>query len=381
MASLYLHIPFCEHKCIYCDFYSIAPHEGAGDQNALIRTFVGALQAEIDLRNTAPFIGADYTTVYFGGGTPSLLPPGTIAAILEQLRERYRIRPDAEITLEVNPGTVDGDSLAGYRHAGVNRVSIGIQSFHEDDLSFLTRIHSAEQARACVRLAREAGIGNVSLDLIFALPGQTPERWRRNLEEAMALAPSHISCYSLIVEPNTPLYRMVQAKQVQLVDPERDADLYEFTIDFLAQHGYAQYEVSNFARPGFESQHNSRYWDHSNYLGFGPSAHSFWSDRRWWNIANLQTYIDRLGNGQLPTAGEETLSRDQMMEESIFLGLRSTGIDLADFRHRFERDLERDHGSVIERLVADGLATVDRARLRLTRNGYLVCDEICQSFR
>ncbi len=381
MASLYLHIPFCEHKCIYCDFYSIAPHEGGGDQNALIGRFLGALRREIDLRGTAPFTGADYTTVYFGGGTPSLLPPEAVGEILGRLREKYRIRPDAEITLEVNPGTVDGESLAGYRRAGINRVSIGIQSFHEDDLSFLTRIHTAEQAKACVRLAREAGIGNVSLDLIFALPGQTPERWRGNLEEAMALAPSHISCYSLIVEPDTPLFRMVQAKQVQPVDAERDAELYEFTIDFLARHGYAQYEVSNFALPGFESQHNSRYWDHTDYLGFGPSAHSFWSDRRWWNIANLQTYVDRLGRGEPPTAGEESLNRDQLMEESIFLGLRSSGIDLERFRRRFERDLQRDFAGVIDRLVADGLATVDRAQLRLTRKGYLVCDEICQSFR
>ncbi len=228
---------------------------------------------------------------------------------------------------------------------------------------------------------RDGGFENFNIDLIFALPGQTPERWRGNLEEAMALAPSHISCYSLIVEPDTPLFRMVQAKQVQPVDAERDAELYEFTIDFLARHGYAQYEVSNFALPGFESQHNSRYWDHTDYLGFGPSAHSFWSDRRWWNIANLQTYVDRLGRGEPPTAGEESLNRDQLMEESIFLGLRSSGIDLERFRRRFERDLQRDFAGVIDRLVADGLATVDRAQLRLTRKGYLVCDEICQSFR
>jgi len=381
MASMYVHIPFCEHKCIYCDFYSITLHGQRGDQPQSIQQFLQALRQEIDLRRCDPFVLPDYDTVYFGGGTPSLLPPSGIQEILGWLGSAYRIVSEAEITLEVNPGTVDRERLAAFRNAGINRVSIGIQSFHDDDLAFLTRIHSSQQARECVRAVREAGFDNISIDLIFSLPGQTLRRWRENLEQAVALRPSHLSCYSLIVEPGTPLFRMVQSKQVQLIDTERDAELYEYTIEFLERHGYGQYEVSNFALPGKMSRHNSRYWDHSDYLGFGPSAHSFWIDRRWWNIPNLQTYCDRLGQGLPPVAGEESLSALQMMEESIFLGLRSEGLDLARFRHRFGRDLRKEFRDVIDRLVRDGLARIEKSHLRLTRKGYLLCDEICQTFR
>ncbi len=380
-SSIYLHIPFCEHKCIYCDFYSVAPNgQRADDYRLLIGRFLEALGKEIDLRGSDPRFQASYETVFFGGGTPSLLDPSNIEEILGRLRGRFPVLNSAEVTLETNPGTVDRQKLAAFRKAGVNRLSVGIQSFHEDDLKFLTRIHSAAQAMDCINDAYEAGFENVSLDLIFALPGQTMERWRSNLDTAMALRPTHISCYSLIVEENTPLHRMVAAKQVSPLAPERDAELYEYTIGFLASHGYEQYEVSNFSKPGFRSKHNGRYWDHGNYLGFGPSAHSFWNGTRWWNLSSVIKYAESLETGAIPVGGQETLTSDQRREEEVFLGLRSSGIDLGRFKERHGVDLESDFRDTITRLLESRLATSDGKFLRLTSRGYALCDEICTEF-
>ncbi|MEX1139637.1 MAG: radical SAM family heme chaperone HemW [Bacteroidota bacterium] len=380
-SSLYLHIPFCEHKCIYCDFYSVAPNgDGSAEYRSLISRFLSALEKEIELRGSDPQYQTAYETIFFGGGTPSLLEPANIERILERLKDRFSIIDRAEITLETNPGTVDRSKLEAFRNAGVNRLSVGIQSFHEDDLKFLTRIHSAGQAMDCVRNAYEAGFENVSLDLIFALPGQTMDRWRANLDTAMTLRPTHISCYSLIVEENTPLYRMVASKQVTPLAAERDAELYEFTIGFLESHGYEQYEVSNFCKPGFRSKHNSRYWDHGNYLGFGPSAHSFWNGTRWWNSSNVTKYAESIEGGKIPVGGKETLTDDQQKEEEVFLGLRSSGIDLVKFKGRYGSDLERDYREIINRLLESRLATSDGKTLRLTSRGYALCDEICTEF-
>ncbi len=376
MASLYLHIPFCEHKCIYCDFYSIAPNEPRQKYKAIIERFLRALEREIELRAADSKFQSTYETIFFGGGTPSLLAPSAIGTIMEKLAKRFMVKRDAEVTLETNPGTVDVEKLQAFRVAGINRLSVGVQSFHEDDLKFLSRIHSAEQAKQCVRDAFRAGFENVSLDLIFALPSQTRERWASNLEHAIALQPTHISAYSLIVEPNTPLYRMVQSKQVSTLSAEQDAELYEFTIDVLAAHGYEQYEISNFARPGFASRHNRNYWNHSDYIGFGPSAHSYWSGRRWWNLANVVGYAERLEDGTLPVAGEEQLSEEQLREEEVFLGVRSEGIDVAGFLHRYRTDLLAERRRTIDDLLNEGLAVVESGRLRLTKKGYPLCDEI-----
>ncbi|MEX2116058.1 MAG: radical SAM family heme chaperone HemW [Bacteroidota bacterium] len=380
-SSLYLHIPFCEHKCIYCDFYSVAPNGGgSADYRALIDRFLSALEKEIAFRGSDPQFQASYETVFLGGGTPSLLEASNIERILGLLADRFSLVDGAEITLETNPGTVDRAKLEAFRKAGVNRLSVGIQSFHEDDLRFLTRIHSADQAMDCIRNAYAAGFENVSLDLIFALPGQTMDRWRVNLETAMKLQPTHISCYSLIVEENTPLHRMVAAKQVTPLAQERDAELYEFTIGFLESHGYEQYEVSNFCKPGFHSRHNSRYWDHGNYLGFGPSAHSFWNGTRWWNLSNVTKYAQLMEQGTIPVGGKEILTGDQRKDEEVFLGLRSSGIDLGGFKERHGSDLEQDFREVIHRLLDTRLATSDGKTLRLTARGYALCDEICTEF-
>ncbi|MFZ1978903.1 MAG: radical SAM family heme chaperone HemW, partial [Bacteroidota bacterium] len=342
MSGLYIHIPFCEHKCIYCDFYSLAPavtSEPDQSQDTLIDRFLASLGREIDLQGKKFRSAETYQTVFFGGGTPSLLTPAAIGKILQKLSAKFSIQPNAEITLETNPGTVNVQKLKNFRNTGINRLSVGVQSFLNDDLRFLTRIHSSETARSCIRDAFEAGFEDVSIDLIFSLPRQTIERWQYNLEQAVALHPTHLSCYSLIVEPNTPLFSMVQNKQLIPLDPETDAGLYQTTIEFLSAHGYRQYEVSNFAKPGFESRHNMNYWNHTPYLGFGPSAHSYGDQKRWWNISNLGSYNELLEHGQLPLAGSEELTQRQLHEETIFLGLRSGGIDLGKYRKQFGHDL------------------------------------------
>lgn len=387
MASLYLHIPFCEHKCIYCDFYSIAPGDGLVRSELPTGRFLEALKKEISLRAMASDSRISYETVFFGGGTPSLLSSREFGAILEHIAGHFSINPNAEITVETNPGTVDRQKLREFRSVGINRLSIGVQSFHNDDLQFLTRIHSSEVAKRCVHDAFAAGFNNVSIDLIFSLPSQTTERWVSNLEQAMELDPTHISCYSLIVEANTPLFRMVESKQVSLLSAETDADLYELTISYLTERGYEQYEVSNFAKPGFKSRHNKSYWEHADYLGFGPSAHSFTitsrhvdGPERSWNVANLSDYCSRLELGQLPVIGMEHLAVDQLLEEEIFLGLRSEGIDLGRFRSRFGRDLMTEQALRVRDLLEGNLAVVENGKLRLTAKGYPLCDEICASF-
>ncbi len=387
MASLYIHIPFCEHKCIYCDFYSIAPGEGLVRSELPTGRFLEALKKEIELRAPAGNSGTSYNTVFFGGGTPSMLSSQELGAILEHLAGHFSIEPDAEFTVETNPGTVNHQKLQEFHSIGINRLSIGVQSFHDDDLHFLTRIHSSREAKRCVHDAYAAGFRNVSIDLIFSLPSQTTERWISNLNQALELNPSHMSCYSLIVEPNTPLFRMVERKQVSLLQADADAAMYEMTIRYLTQHGYEQYEVSNFAKPGFKSLHNKSYWEHTDYLGFGPSAHSFTlrsrnadAPERSWNVANLSSYCLKLEMGQLPVVGMEHLTVDQLVEEEIFLGLRSEGIDLDRFRTRFGKDLVTEHELQVRDLLESRMAVVDNGKLRLTAKGYPLCDEISASF-
>jgi oxygen-independent coproporphyrinogen-3 oxidase len=372
MSSLYVHIPFCQRKCVYCDFYSI-------ETVTLMDAFLDALDAEIALAAPAGE-GVSFDTLFFGGGTPSLLAPAQLERVMRSLRGAFEIRGDAEITLETNPGTVSIEKLRDYRSLGVNRLSIGIQSFDDNELRFLGRIHNAREAARCVGLAREAGYANVSVDLIYSLPGQTALEWGRTLSEALALRPDHVSAYSLIVEDDTPLARMVSAKLVSPNPVEAEATLYEHTMDVMERSGFEHYEVSSYARPGFRSLHNSAYWSHAGYLGFGPSAHSFWhpgrGDRhlRWANVPALSRYCDSLRRGELPVAMREEVTRAQLCNERIFLGLRSSGVDLRILGDEF--GLPADRLALAGALVEEGAAVLDRGTLRLTARGYMLCDEI-----
>ena len=306
MASIYLHIPFCERKCHYCDFYSV-------ENTSLMDRFVDALLDEIvmyaSLGTTAGF-----DTIYLGGGTPSLLPVRSVERILDRLRTTFAISDRCEVTMEVNPGTVSKENLKGYGALGVNRLSIGVQSFDDEELKFLTRIHTAREARQAINAARSAGLSNLSLDLICALPGQTVDHWEQNLVHALQFEPEHLSAYSLVVEEGTPLAQLVQSGQVIPAHEDQEAAMLEFTMRFLADRGFDHYEVSNYARPGYKSRHNSNYWSHRGYLGFGPAAHSFWTRgtndpaARWQNVSDLGEYVDRVGSGNLPVLSEEVVS-------------------------------------------------------------------------
>lgn len=376
MPGLYVHIPYCDHKCLYCDFYSI-------ESLSTVDEFLAALRREIEIVGSALGTAADppsrtrFDSIFFGGGTPSLLDPAVVAGLIGSLRGNFSVAEDAEITLETNPGTVDRAKLRGMRDAGVNRLSVGIQSFHADELKFLTRIHDADTARRCVRDAFDAGFTNVNVDLIFALPGQTTEKWEWTIAEAVALRPQHISAYCLIYEEGTPLIRLLRSKQITPVPGDDEAGLYEFTMQRLADAGYEQYEISNYARPGFRCRHNLTYWEHREYLSFGPSAHSFRSPRRWWNVANISAYLARLAKGELPVAGEELLSGRELFEEKVMLGMRMGRLDLEGIRRETGNDILGASGPFIRELAARRLATVDPGgALRLTRAGFMVCDEV-----
>ncbi|MFZ4619454.1 MAG: radical SAM family heme chaperone HemW [Bacteroidota bacterium] len=374
MPSLYLHIPFCEHKCIYCDFYSIENMDSK-------ERFLKSLETEIRMRAERFDHTQTIETIFFGGGTPSLLTKQQFERIFSLLHKYFRIDPNAEITCESNPGTVELNKLSDFRAVGFNRISFGIQSFHDDDLKFLTRIHSAEEAERAVESAYRAGFDNVSCDLIFALPNQSPERWKENLRRAIALKPKHISAYALIVEEQTPLATMVKNKLVAPLPDEEDAELYEITIETLTSNGYAQYEVSNFAQPGFHSRHNFNYWNHEDYIGFGPSAHSFCKDsstsgKRWWNVRSIQSYCDALERNEFPESGNEFIDRKKFFTEEIFLGLRSTGIDLKKLYPLYGEDVLSVRTNEIAQMEREGLLITSANTVSLTSKGYAVCDEI-----
>ncbi|MGD0339977.1 MAG: radical SAM family heme chaperone HemW [Bacteroidota bacterium] len=369
MSGLYIHIPFCERKCIYCDFYSV-------DKKSSIDRFLEALETEI--ASTASIAGENkFGTIFIGGGTPSLLTPAQLEKIFHVLSKSFMIENDSEITIEANPGTVTTEKLRDYRALGINRISFGIQSFHKDELQFLGRIHNVEQAMESIGFAREAGFTNIGIDIMISLPGQTVRKLEYSLARAVALEPRHISTYSLIIEKGTPLYRMVEEGKVTPLSTDLDADLYEFTMEYLTNHGFEHYEVSNYARPGFRSIHNSNYWNHTPYIGFGPSAHSFWEGKRWWNIADVEIYCDLLLKGKSAIAGNEILGREQLLEEAIFLGLRSGGINLQHLVDQYGFFMAEPVHSLFNQWINEGLAVQKGAHLRLTSRGYLVCDELC----
>lgn len=368
-SSIYIHIPFCDHKCIYCDFYSIITHEN-------IRKYLDALKTEIEFYANDFSAGRKFSTIFFGGGTPSLLTPDQIEEIVIHLKNNFTVTDDAEITLETNPGTVNGNKLKDILNTGINRISIGIQTFDDEELKFLTRIHNKQTAIETVWLAKESGFKNISVDLIFNLPKQTKEKWLFNLQTAIELPITHLSAYSLILERGTILNKLVLDKKVTLQDEDYDAELYELTIDFLTRNYFIQYEVSNFALNGFECKHNLAYWQYKEYLGFGTSAHSFVNNKRWWNYSPLNFYVDSITKKGNAVIGEETLNEQQQIEEYIMLALRSNGLDVDHFIKRFGENWLGKREKIIENYMNNGFFIREHNRIRLTSKGYVLCDEI-----
>ena len=369
--SAYFHIPFCETKCVYCDFYSIEDRSSQG-------RFVDLICEEVDLKikSYPELLGRNLKTIFFGGGTPSLLSPQELSSIISQIKKYFIIANDVEFTLECNPGTVTLDKLSGYRELGVNRLSFGVQSFNEDELQWLSRIHNADEARVAIKLARQAGFDNVSLDLMFALPGQTKEKLLYSLDEALALGTDHISAYNLTVEEGTPLNRMVKLGQVGEMASEDAAELFEFVQTKLAGAGYEQYEISNYAKgPPKRAHHNLVYWDgFKDYVSFGPSAHEFLGGMRAWNISSLDQYGAMIAEEKLPRINSEKLSLEKRRTEILFVQLRATGIDLAAFKNTFDEDLLQH--PELPMLIEEGMIEHARNYLRLTKKGYRFCDAV-----
>ena len=368
-TACYIHIPFCDHKCIYCDFYSIITSDN-------IQPFLKSIKKEITHYADKLSQNRELISIYFGGGTPSLMEPDYISEIIETVKTKFFLAENSEITLETNPGTVSLKKLKSFRKAGINRISIGIQSFNNKELKFLTRIHNSETAIKTVNDAAEAGFENISLDLIFNLPGQTKKRWIKNLDQAIELPIKHISAYSLILERGTILNKMVLDGKVNIQDEDYDAELYETTIDFLTKNDFRQYEVSNFAKPGFESVHNNAYWHYTDYFGFGTSAHSFIDGKRWWNFSSLKMYLENVEHSGNAIAGFETINTEKALNEFVMLELRSSGLDIKRFENLFGSSWLKQKYPYFELLQKRDFVKISNGSINLTSKGYAICDEI-----
>ncbi|MGA1797058.1 MAG: radical SAM family heme chaperone HemW [bacterium] len=381
MTGLYCHIPFCMSKCRYCTFFSVTSLRW-------IPAFMEGMKKEAELyAREGEFSGHDgqclaFDTLYLGGGTPSVIEVDLIAGLVRHLRLSLPFSPDAEITMETNPGDLSPHRLEPLLEAGVNRLTIGVQSFSDRNLVFLGRRHTAEQAEGAIRIARQAGITNLGIDLIYGLPGQSLQSWKRDLDRATGLAPEHISCYQLTVEHDTPLGEDLRQGRIAPL-PERKAyDFFITTSRLLTGAGYEHYEISNFSRGDRNrSRHNGKYWQHVPYLGLGPSAHSFSGARRWWNHASVERYCAALTEGRLPVEGSEELGVQELRTESLYVGFRTRdGIDLARFRDGFGQDLEREPPGLLAMLEAQGRVKVREGRVIPTLQGMAVADAMTTLF-
>jgi oxygen-independent coproporphyrinogen-3 oxidase len=381
MAGIYIHVPFCVKKCHYCDFYSEELHSNL-KTNSLretplaISVFVDNLIKEIELTNQKLDREIEIETIFFGGGTPSLLNSEQLNKIVNQIHKSFHIKEKAEFTLECNPGTTTKEKIRSFINLGVNRISFGVQSFIDKELEFLQRIHSPEEAERSIIDAREAGLNNISLDLMFSIPGQTIESLDFSLNKAITLQPEHISSYSLIYEPGTPLYQDMMQKKIKIINDEDDASFYDYTIDLLSKAGYEQYEVSNFAKEKKYCHHNLNYWSGGDYLAFGPSAHGFMDNVRYWNHRSIQIYNSELKMNELPIENSEVLTDSEYFSEIIFLGLRANGVSLAFVNARFGIDLILSAKEMIKDYINEGLLILMDDKLRMTVKGYPLCDEI-----
>ncbi|MBI2353708.1 MAG: radical SAM family heme chaperone HemW [Deltaproteobacteria bacterium] len=377
-TRLYLHIPFCPRKCPYCAFVS-RESDHAPD------SYVDLLLEEMRLVSAGLAPGRPLESIYFGGGTPSLLEPRQVALLIDRAARTFGLAANAEITLEVNPGTVDHERLAGFRAASVNRLSLGVQSFDERMLATLGRVHSARQAQDAFTAARTAGFADVGIDLIHALPGQTAEMWRADLGQALRLAPEHISVYGLSVEEGTPFAARYGGDDPLLPDDDLAAGMFEAADDLLTAHGYEHYEIANYALPGRRSRHNSGYWRRDGYLGLGAAAHSLLRDKgfgtRFGNTADIDGYATSIRAGSLPRCDEMILTLSDAMAEFMFLGLRlAEGVEFAAFEREFGCGMEETFGEAISELVSLGLLQRNDTGVRLTRRGMLLSNRVFVRF-
>lgn len=376
MWGLYIHIPFCPYKCIYCDFDSgVYP-------KSLLADYLAALREEIFRAGEDDALaGLVADTIYFGGGTPSVLSGEQVEEILDTVRRCFTLREPVEITLEANPGTLTGEKVRRYAAAGVNRVSVGAQSFNEDELKMLGRIHTAREIGRSLDVLREAGIENINLDVIAGLPHQTMARWERTMDELFALRPRHVSMYLLDVHEETALADLIGKNVLPPPDEDLMAAAYYAFVDRATAEGYEHYEISNFCQPGYRSRHNLKYWSDEPYLGFGCSAHSYDLTRRWWNLPTPTAYIAAMRTCGTARAGAISLAPDERAREALFLGLRRReGITLPDFYERYGVDILARYGHDLESAREHGLIEWEGERLKLTRKGLILANEVFAVF-
>jgi oxygen-independent coproporphyrinogen-3 oxidase len=366
LFGLYVHIPFCPQYCPYCAFAVLTGHQD------LYERYAQAVCTELQAWQHLAAGKGPLHTLYFGGGTPSMLSPAQLRRLLETARDTLGIEPSAEITLEANPNTADAEKFAALRDLGFSRLSLGVQAFVDADLRALGRRHSAAEAERAYVAARQAGFANVSIDLMFSVPGAPRAHWQHTLAQVVALQPEHVSTYSLTIEEGTRFAQRYHAGRLQPVSEEDDAWAYAYTIETLAAAGYEHYEVSNFARPGYRSQHNWGYWHGAEYLGVGLAAHSYLDGKRRWNTRDVQQYIAHLEAGRLPGAGQEHLDATSAREEQIWLRLRTAaGAALSQHECRRLQEQPRFGG-----LLQDGFIALDGHTVRLTPQGFLLADAI-----
>ena len=371
LPGLYIHVPFCIRKCAYCAFYSVT-------DLTLIPDFLAALRREMGLNKD---VHREFDTVYIGGGTPSVLAASDLERLIGDIRTTFAITPDAEITIEANPGDITAGLLATLRSAGVNRLNIGCQSFDDDTLAFLGRRHQARESVKAIRIARDAGFDNLGIDLIYGLPrppGEAFAIWLATLRTTLSFHPEHLSCYQLTVETDTPLADLCAKKEIALPDDDLQAQYFFRTSEILEEAGYRQYEVSNFARGDhFHSRHNSKYWNHTPYIGLGPAAHSFTGRQRRWNHRSVAAYLKDLAAGKPPVADSEFLNDEQLRLEALFLGFRTRrGIHLENFKRRHGQDLLVEKGEILRKLTEDSLVEIRDGFLMPTRAGMAVADSL-----
>lgn len=370
MAGIYIHIPFCKQACHYCNFHFVT---SLRYKNELI----AALLKEIEITATSSLLLKENTsgpdtieTIYFGGGTPSLCTKEEIQSILEKIKLNFTVAATAEITLEANPDDITIEKIKEWKAVGINRLSIGVQSFFEEDLQWMNRAHNSQQAIESLELA-VAHFDNITMDLIYGTPDLTNEKWKQNVTTAIQLGVTHLSCYALTVEPKTPLHKMIAQHKTKDVDADKQSQQFLLLMQWLKEAGYEHYEISNFARPGFRSRHNSAYWQGKKYYGFGPSAHSFDGDARWWNIANNNTYIASINKGILPFE-KEALTPSQKMNEYIMISLRTIeGLNLQK-----TTAITKELIAKAKKYIDNGLLKREGDFLQLTDEGRLLADGI-----
>jgi oxygen-independent coproporphyrinogen III oxidase len=372
--GLYLHIPYCLHKCGYCDFNS---HPENQEESVC---YVEALLSELKFYSTT-LKNYSVPTVFMGGGTPTILPPMQLKKILQTVGQNFNLTPDCEITIEANPATIKIETLKEIRSAGYNRISIGVQSFDEKELELLERVHNEEEIHSTVQRARAANFNNLSIDLMFALPDQTIEKWQSHLKQAIAKNPDHISTYNLTIEPATAFFKLHEKGKLCLPHEDIQLEMYKITIQALEDAGYTQYEISNFSKPGMESQHNINYWNNGEYLGVGAGASSYLNGERFKNVNLPSIYIREIETKANAIDTRECLEPLQAMGETLMLGLRLLkGISIDVFENRFQVSFQKVYGKAVESLLNQELITLNQNRIALSRKGLFLADSVILKF-